>query len=147
MPVPVGVGLKEDGTGRVFGRVGGDGKRSREFREVEDGFCKEEAFEGAKGGLAGGGPIPREVLLGEIEERASDIGIVGDESSVEIGETKERVDVFHLGWCGPTCDTIELDGIHGQLAGFDDHAEVFYLVGGELALLEFQMEVEFSHAL
>ena len=91
--------------------------------------------------MAGGGPIPRESLLGEIEEGASDVGIVRDESSVEIGETKERADVFHLGGGWPTGDSIKLDRVHGQLAGFDDHAEVFYLVGGKLALLEFQMEV------
>ena len=61
MPVAVGVGLEENGTRHVFGRVSGNGERSREIREAEDGLCKEEAFEGVKGGLAGGGPIPREV--------------------------------------------------------------------------------------
>ena len=91
--------------------------------------------------MAGGGPIPREIFLSEVEERASDVGIVRDESSVEIGKTKERANIFHLSWCGPTGDAIEFDGVHGQLAGFNDHAEVFYLIGGELALLEFQMEV------
>ena len=137
MPVTVGVGLEEDGTGHVFGCVSGDGKGVREIREVEDGFCKEETFEGIKGGLAGGGPVPREILLSEVEERASDVGIVRDESLVEIGETKERADVFHLGGGGPTGDSVEFNWVHGQLARFDDHAEVFYLVSGELALLEF----------
>ena len=147
MPVTVGVGLEEDGAGRVFGCVGGDGEGGGEIGEVEDGFCEEEAFEGIKGGLAGGGPIPGEVFLGEVEKRASDIRIVGDESLVEIGEAKERANVFHLSWHGPVCDAIKLDRVHGQLAGFNDHSKVFHLVGGELALLEFQMKVEFSHAL
>ena len=137
MPIAVGVGLEEDGAGHVFGCVGGNGEGGREIREAEDRFCKEETFEGIKGGLAGGGPIPREILLSEIEERASDVGVVRNESSVEVGETKERADVFHLGGGWPTGDSIEFDRVHGQLAGFDDHAEVFYLVGGELALLEF----------
>ena len=97
---------------------------------MEDRFCKEETFEGIKGGLAGGGPIPREIFLSEVEERASDVGIVRDESSVEIGETKERADIFHLGGGWPTGDSIEFDRVHGQLAGFDDHAKVFYLVEG-----------------
>ena len=30
---------------------------------------------------------------------------------------------------------------------FDDHAEVFDLISGELALLEFQMKVKFGHSL
>ena len=113
MPVAVGVGLEEDGTGCIFGCIGGNGEGGGEIREVEDGFRKEETFKGVKGGLASGGPIPREILLSEVKERASDIGIVGDELSVEIGEAKERANVFHLSWCGPTCDTIEFDGVHG----------------------------------
>ena len=147
MPVAVGVGLEEDGTGRVFGCVSGDSEGGGEIGEVEDGLCEEETFEGVKGGLAGGGPISGEILLGEVEKRASDIRIVGDEPSVEIGKAKERANIFHLSWCGPICDVIELDRVHGQLAGFNDHSKVFHLVGGELALLEFQVKVEFSHAL
>ena len=113
MPVAIGVGLEEDGTGRVFGCVSGNGEGGREIREAEDGFCKEETFEGIKGGLAGGGPIPREILLSEVRERASDVEIVRNESSVEIGEAKERANVFHLSWHRPVCDAVELDGVHG----------------------------------
>ena len=147
MPIAVGVGLEKDGARRVFGGVRGNSKGGREVREAEDGFREEETFEGIKGGLAGGGPIPREILLGEIEERASDVGIVGDESSVEIGETKEKVDIFHLGRRGPVCDAVKLDGVHGEFAGFHDHSKIFHLVGGELALLKFQVEVKLGHAL
>ena len=131
----------------MFGSVRGDGKGGGEVREVKDGFRKEEAFEGAEGGLARRGPIPGEVLLGEVEEGAGDVGIVGDESAVEIGEPKERANIFHLSWRRPVCNAVELDGIHGQLAGFYDHAEVFYLISGELAFFKFQVKVEFSHSL
>ena len=147
VPISVGISLEKDGTGHVFGGVSGDGEGSGEIREAKDGFCEEEAFEGIEGGLARRGPIPREVFLGEIKERAGDIGIIGDESSVETGEAKERANIFHLGWSWPTCDAVELYGVHGQLAGFHDHAEVFDLVGGELALFELQMKVKFGHAL
>ena len=44
---------------------------------------------------------------------ASYIGVAGDESSVKIGETKERANVLHFGWCRPTCDAIKFDGVHG----------------------------------
>ena len=141
MPIAIGVGLEEDGAGRMFRGVHGNGEGGGEVGKVKDGFGEEEMFEGIKGGLARRGSVPGEVLLGEVKERASDVGVIGDESPVEIGETKERVNVFYLSWCGPICDAIEFDGVHGQLAGFYDHAKVFYLVGGEFAFLEFQMKV------
>ena len=137
MPVTVGVGLEEDGARHMFRHVCGDSEGGGEIGKVEDGFREEKSFEGVEGGLAGGRPIPREVLLGEIEEWTSDIGVVRDEVAVEIGEAEERADVFHLGWSRPTCNSIKFDGVHGQLAGFNNHSKVFYLVGGGLALLEF----------
>ena len=147
VPIAVGVGLEEDGARRMFRGVRGHGEGGGEVREVKDGLGEEETLEGIKGGLARRGPVPGEVLLGEVEERVSDVGVIGDESSVEIGETKERANVFHLSWCGPVRDATEFDGVHGQLAGFYDHAEVFYLAGGEFAFLEFQMKVQLGHAL
>ena len=137
MPVTVGVGLKENGAGRVFRCVSGNGERGREVGELEDRLCKEEAFKRVEGRLARGGPIPGEVLLGEVKEGAGDIGVVGNEPSIEVGESKERADIFHLGWGGPTRDSVEFNWVHGQLAGFDDHSEVFHLVSGELAFFEF----------
>ena len=73
VPIPVGISLEKDGTGRVFGGVSGDGEGSGEAREAKDGFCEEEAFEGIEGGLARRGPVPREVFLGEVKEGAGDI--------------------------------------------------------------------------
>ena len=141
VPVTIRIGLEEDGTRCVFRGVCGNSEGGGEVGEVKDGLGEEETFEGVEGGLTRRGPVPGEVLLGEVEERMSDIRVVGDEPSVEIGEAKERANVFHLNWCGPIRDAVEFDGVHGQLAGFNNHAEVFYLVGGELALLEFQMKV------
>ena len=113
MPITIGVGLEEDGARRMFGGVRGDGKGGGEVREVKDGFGEEEAFEGVEGGLAGRGPVPGEVLLGKVKEGASDVGVVGNESTVKVGEPKERANIFHLGWRRPICDAVELDGIHG----------------------------------
>ena len=147
VPIAIGVSLEEDGARRMLRGIRGDRKGGREVGEVEDGFGEEKTFEGVEGGLAGRGPVPREVLLGEVEEGAGDVGVVGDESAVEVSEPKERANIFHLGWRRPVCNAVELDGIHGQLAGFHNHAEVFYLVSGEFALLKFQVKVEFSHSL
>ena len=113
MPVTVGVGLEENSTGCMFRCISGNSERSGEVREVENGFREEETFKGVERGLTGGGPIPREVLLGEVEERASDVGVIRDETSIEIGEAKERANIFHLGWSRPTCDPIEFNRVHG----------------------------------
>ena len=56
--------------------------------------------------MARRGPIPGEVFLSEVEEGTGNVGIVGDESSVEVGESKERANVFHLGRCRPIRDAI-----------------------------------------
>ena len=113
MPIAVGVGLEEDGARCVFRGVSGNGEGGGEVREMKDGFGEEETFEGIERSLARRGPVPGEVLFCEVKEGTSDIGIVRDESSVEIGETKERANIFHLSWCGPTCDAIKFDGVHG----------------------------------
>ena len=131
----------------MLGCISGNGERGREVGEVKDRFGEEEEFKGVERGLARGGPVPQEVFLGKVEERASDVGVVGDEALVEIGEAKERANIFHLGWSRPIRNSIEFNWVHGQLTGFDDHAEVFDFVSGKLAFFEFQVEVEFSHSL
>ena len=113
VPVAVGVGLEENGTGCIFGCISGNGEGGGEIREVENRFGKEEMLKGVERGLTRRGPAPGEVLFGEVEEGASDVGVIGDEASVEIGEAKERANVFHLGWSRPTCDSIEFNRVHG----------------------------------
>ena len=66
MPVAIGVSLEENGARCVLRGVCGDGKRGREVREVKDGFGEEETLEGIKGSLTRRGPVPREVLFGEV---------------------------------------------------------------------------------
>jgi len=91
--------------------------------------------------LAGRGPVPLEVFLGEVDEGAGDVGVVGDESSVKVGEAKEGLYVLHFSGGGPFGNSIKFDRVHGELTGFDNHSEVFYLVSGKLAFLEFQMQI------
>ena len=57
----------------MFGGIRGDGEGGGEVREVKYGFGEEKAFEGVEGGLARRGPVPGEVLLGKVEEGASDV--------------------------------------------------------------------------
>ena len=73
----------------MFGSVGGESKGTRGIRELEDGFREEKGFEGVEGSIMSVGPGPWEVFLSEVDERASDIGVVRDKSSVEISEAQK----------------------------------------------------------
>jgi len=139
VPIAIGVGLEENSSRCRFRGVGGDGEGCGEVREMENGFRQEKGFKGVKGSLTSGSPVPLKVLFGEVDEGTGDIGVVGDESTVEVGEAKERVYIFDFcgGW--PFGNPIEFDGVHGELTRFDDHSEVFYLVGGEFTLLKLEM--------
>ena len=100
MPVTIRISLEEDGPRGVFGGISCNGKGGSEVWEVKDWFRQEEGFEGIKGSLAGGGPMPGEVFLGEVNERPGDVGVVMDETSVEVGEAEKRSNVLDLlgGW-------------------------------------------------
>ena len=135
--VAVRVSLEEDSTGCILECISGNGERGGEIREVEDRFQEEKTLKGVKRGLAGRRPVPREVFLGEVKERAGDVGVIRDEASIEIGEAQEKANIFYLGWSRPTRDSVEFYWVHGQLARFNNHAKVFHLIGSELALLEF----------
>ena len=56
---------------------------------MEDRLQQEEFLQLVKGLLTSGSPVPAIVLLGEIEKRAGNYGIVGDEPMVEVGKAKE----------------------------------------------------------
>ena len=97
--------------------------------------------------MAGGGPRPSTVFLSEVDEGASNVGVVGDEATVEVGKAEEGADILDFLGSGPLSDAIEFDWVHGKLTGFDDHTEVFDFSGGEFAFLKFEMEVKFHHPL
>ena len=73
MPVSIGISLKEDSTGRIFGSVGGNCEGGGEVRRVKDRLQEEEAFQGVEGGLTRGEPIPSQIFLSEVNQGASDI--------------------------------------------------------------------------
>ena len=80
---------------------------------MEDGFGKKEAFQGIKGCLAGRGPRPGQVFLGEVDQRAGDVGVVRNELSVEVGEAEEGAYILDLDWSRPVCNAIEFNRVHG----------------------------------
>ena len=89
---------------------------------MEDETREEELFQLIKGVLTSGGPVLMIVFLREVKEGAGDSGVVGNESTVKVGEAKEGSYIldFNGGW--PGGDAIKLDRINGELTGFYDHS-------------------------
>ncbi|KIN96104.1 hypothetical protein M404DRAFT_164075 [Pisolithus tinctorius Marx 270] len=81
------------------------------------------------------GKVPRSTLLCEASEWNDDVGVVINESSVEICETKERLDVSHLPQLRPVADCLNLLSGHGETGGRKNITKVLDGVGVKLALL------------
>ena len=43
----------------------------------------------------------------------SNIGVVGNESSIEVGKAKEGAYILDFSWGGPACDAIKFNRVHG----------------------------------
>ncbi|KIN93115.1 hypothetical protein M404DRAFT_161010, partial [Pisolithus tinctorius Marx 270] len=78
---------------------------------------------------------PRSTLLCEVSEWNDDVGVVINELSVEICETKERLDVSHLLQLRPVTDCLDILSRHGETGGRKNITEVLNGVGVKLTLL------------
>ncbi|KIO02723.1 hypothetical protein M404DRAFT_147345, partial [Pisolithus tinctorius Marx 270] len=78
---------------------------------------------------------PRSTLSREASEQNDDVGVVINESSVEICETKERLDVLHLPQLRPVADCLNLLSGHGETGGRKNITKVLDGVRVKLALL------------
>ncbi|KIN95421.1 hypothetical protein M404DRAFT_165930 [Pisolithus tinctorius Marx 270] len=81
------------------------------------------------------GKVPRSTLSCEASEWNDDVRVVINESSVEICEAKERLDVSHLPRLRPVVDCLNLLSRHGETRGRKNITEVLNGVGVKLALL------------
>ncbi|KIO00963.1 hypothetical protein M404DRAFT_151479 [Pisolithus tinctorius Marx 270] len=79
--------------------------------------------------------VPRSTLSREASEWNDDVGVVINELSIEICETKERLDVSHLLRLRPVADCLNLLSGHGETGGRKDITEELDGVGVKLALL------------
>ena len=100
------------------------------MRGVTDG-----SFESIEGGLLGGGPFEWSVGLSEIEKRMSEVREVLDETTVEVGKTKEGLYFLSIPGYRPFCYTCNLHWVHLHLSLRDDEAQVFNLLKFESTFL------------
>ncbi|KIO07656.1 hypothetical protein M404DRAFT_135815, partial [Pisolithus tinctorius Marx 270] len=79
--------------------------------------------------------VPRSTLLCEASEWNDNVRVVIHESSVEVCNAKEGLDVLHLPWLRPVADCLNLLSIHGETGGRENVAEVLDGDRVELTLL------------
>ncbi|KIO03918.1 hypothetical protein M404DRAFT_144465, partial [Pisolithus tinctorius Marx 270] len=92
------------------------------------------------------GKVPRSTLLREVSEWDDDVRVVINELSVEICETKERLDVSHLLRLRPVVDCLNLLSGHGETRGRKDITEVLDGVRVKPALLWLGIKTMLSKA-
>ncbi|KIO05719.1 hypothetical protein M404DRAFT_140100 [Pisolithus tinctorius Marx 270] len=97
-----------------------------------------------KSGVALLGKVPRSTLSCEASEQNDNVGVVINESSVEVCETKEGLDVSHLPQLRPVTDCLNLLSGHGETGRRKNVANVFDRVRVKLALLWLGIETMLS---
>ncbi|KIO06650.1 hypothetical protein M404DRAFT_138594 [Pisolithus tinctorius Marx 270] len=110
----------------------------------EDRSGAEGILQAEESGAALLGKVPRSTLSCEASEWNDNVRVVINESSVEICEAKERLDVLHLLQLRPVTDCLNLLGRHGETRGRENVAKVLDGVGVELALLWLGIETMLS---
>ncbi|KIN96867.1 hypothetical protein M404DRAFT_162045, partial [Pisolithus tinctorius Marx 270] len=101
----------------------------------ENGSRAEGILQAEESGVALLGKVPRSTLSHEASEWNDDVGVVINESSVEVCETKERLDVSHLPRLRPVADCLNLLSGHGETGGRKNITKVLDRVRVKLALL------------
>ncbi|KIN96033.1 hypothetical protein M404DRAFT_164424 [Pisolithus tinctorius Marx 270] len=112
----------------------------------ENGSGAEGILQAEESGAALLAKVPRSTLSREASEWSDDVGVVINESSIEICETKERPDVSHLLRLRPVADCLNLLSGHGETGGRKDITEVLDGVGVKLALLWLGIKTMLSKA-
>src|ERR1700710_1919609 len=70
-----------------------------------------------------------------MSKRDNNVGIIMNKSAVEIGEAKERLDVFNFPRLRPVADGLDFVGRHGETLRREAVAEIFDRIGMKLAFL------------
>ncbi|KIN94659.1 hypothetical protein M404DRAFT_167645 [Pisolithus tinctorius Marx 270] len=128
-------GDRQNASNGIVGGIGFNCKWSIRDPVSEDRSGAEGILQAEKSGAALLRKVPRSTLLHEASERNDNVRAVINETSVEIGETKEGLDVSHLLQLRPVMDCLNLLGGHGETRGRKNVAKVLDRVRVKLTLL------------
>ena len=73
--------------------------------------------------------------MGECMEGAGNLGVVADESSVEVHKPYEGLDVLYLCWLWLACDSLDLNRVHCYMVLRDNKPKVVHLLMFKLTFL------------
>jgi len=107
------------------------------------GECFFEYVEGFVGLLH---ELIRDPLTSETSEGDYDIGVVENETSIEIGEAKKGLNILYFPWLGPILYDLNLCLVHGESLGRQNVSEVFHSLRVELTLVSVGVEAIFSES-
>ena len=133
MPFAIVVSLEEHGPRGKVRCISGYSKGGGEVGKAKDRFGQDQWLQWLKHWLALERPVPGKIYFGQINKGRGDIGVIRNESLVEVGKAKEGSNILYLGECGPWCNAINFDRIHGEFTRFNDHPKILDFWGGKFA--------------
>ncbi|KIN92824.1 hypothetical protein M404DRAFT_157900 [Pisolithus tinctorius Marx 270] len=142
----VGAGDQQNASNGIVGGVGFHCKQSIKNPVSENRSAAEGILQVEESGAALLRNVPRSTLSREVSEQNDDVGVVINESSVEVCKTKERLDVSHLLWLRPVADCLNLLSRLGETGGRKNITEVLDGVRVKLALLQLGIKAMLSKA-
>ncbi|KIN96495.1 hypothetical protein M404DRAFT_162869 [Pisolithus tinctorius Marx 270] len=142
----VGAGDRQNASNGIVRGIGFHCKRSVRNPVSENRSRAEGILQAEESGAALLGKVPRSTLSREVSEWNDDVRVVINESSIEICETKERLDVSHLLQLRPVVDCLNLLSGHGETGGRKNITEVLDRIGVKLALLWLGIKTMLSKA-
>jgi hypothetical protein len=69
--------------------------------------------------------LPRDPLVSKMSKGNGDFRVAPDETSIEISEPQERLNVFNLARLGPVCDYLNLGRIHSEPVRPYEESQIF----------------------
>ena len=136
----------EDGGERVIGSVSFNDDRSIGYPVVQNWSGSECLLQVVKGGTHFFIKLEAGVFVCKAGERNDNIGVVVDEASVEVGETKEGLDILDFPWLGPVLYDFDLVGSHGESIWRQDISEVFYSIGVKFTFVSSRVKTVFPQS-
>ena len=92
-----------------------------------------------------------ELIRGPFTSKTSEgdhnIGVIENETSIEIGEAEEGLDILYFPQLGPILYDLNLCLVHGESLGRQNVSEVFHSLRVELTLISMGIEAIFSESL
>ena len=125
----------------VIGGIRLNGDLTVGFPVVKDGGGSEGLLQGVERLPAVIGEVPRDVLPSKAGKRKDDFGVMGNEASIEVGESEEGLDILDFPGLRPVEDGLDLRLRHSESVSGEDVAEVLHGVRVEFALVRAGVEL------